>query len=119
MSKTVKAFGLALLDKDFFRKLFALQTPGNRIFPAKAGNNDAKHQLRLDAGEVIDGKKTIHLQVNSEATNEALKKWRQKHGTHANLATVSFDPDTPREKQKEVFTDVWKDVADQVKENLG
>ena len=35
-----------------------------------------KHQLRLDAGEVIDGKKNVYLQVNGQAKNEALKKYR-------------------------------------------
>lgn len=57
MSKIVTAFGLALLENKMFRKRFAKQTPGNRIFPAKVGDNDSKFQLRLDAGEVRDAKR--------------------------------------------------------------
>ncbi len=30
-----------------------------------------------------------------------------------------FDPETPEEQQEGVFTDFWKDVASQAKENLG
>lgn len=40
-----------------YEKLFKKQTPGRRIIPQQAKDNDEKYQLRLDAGESIDGKK--------------------------------------------------------------
>ena len=43
-----------------------------------------------------------------KAKMKALKQYRQKHGTYKNLATVTIDPETPGEKQEEVFTDIWK-----------
>lgn len=114
----LNAFGEALLKGNMFKKVFANQTPGNRIAPPQAGDNDAKYQLRLDAGEVVDGKKKIYLQINSEAKNNALTKYRAKHGSHANLATATIDPNTPEEEQKGVFTDIWKDMAGKAKANL-
>lgn len=119
MSKALKAFRDALLKENMFKKIFAKQTPGNRIAPPQAGDNDAKYQLRLDAGEEIDGKKKVYLQINSQAKNEALKKYRGKHGTHANLATATIDTKTPEKEQKGAFLDFWNDVEGQAKENLG
>ena len=118
MSRPLKAFGKALLKKKMFKKVFAYQTPGNRIAPPQAGDNDAKHQLRLDAGEVVDGKKKVYLQINAEAKNDVLKKYRSKHGSHANLATATVDPNTPEKDQKKVITDVWKDLESEAKTNL-
>ena len=118
MSKTLKAFGEWLLKENMFKKMFDSQTPGKRIAPPQAGDNDAKHQLRLDAGEVIDGKKNVYLQVNAQAKNEALKKYRGKHGSHANLATATIDPNTPEEDKEKVFNEFWKDVESQAKANL-
>lgn len=118
MSKTLKAFYEALLEGDMFRKIFAKQIPGKRIAPSQSGDNDSKYQLRLDAGEVVDGKKRVYLQVNSQAKNDALKRYRGKHGSHANLATATVDPDTPEKDQKRVFTDIWKDIEGEAKANL-
>lgn len=118
MSKALKAFGEALLKENMFKKLFAKQTPGKRIAPPQAGDNDSKHQLRLDAGELVDGKKQVYLQVNSQAKNDALKKYRGKHGSHAKLATATVDPNTPEKDQKKVFTDMWKDMESQAKAKL-
>ena len=50
-----------------FKKIFGQHTPEKSIAPAQPGHNDAKFQLRLDAGEVVGGKKNIYLQVNSQA----------------------------------------------------
>ena len=104
MSKALKAFGEALLKEDMFKKLFAKQTPGKRIAPPEAGDNDFNHQLRLDAGELVDGKKKVHLQVNSQAKNDASKKYRGKHGSHAKLATATVDPKHTRKgPEKSVY----------------
>lgn len=118
MSKTLKAFGEALLTENMFKKLFAKQTPGKRIAPPQAGDNDSKLQLRLDAGELVDGSKKVYLQVNSQAKNDALKKYRDKHGSHANLATATVDPNTPEKDQKKVFIDMWKDMESQARAKL-
>lgn len=118
MSKTLQAFGEAMLQEGMFKKVFARQTPGKRIAPAQAGDNDSKLQLRLDAGELVDGKKNVYLQVNSQAKNDALKKYRRKYGSHANLATATIDPNTPEKDQEEVFTDMWNDMESQAKEKL-
>jgi hypothetical protein len=53
MSKTLKTFGEALLKENMFKKVFAKQTPGKRIAPPQAGDNDSRPQLRLDAGELV------------------------------------------------------------------
>lgn len=118
MSKTPKAFGEALLTENMFKKLFAKQTPGKRIAPPQAGDNNSKLQLRLDAGELVDGKKKVYLHVNSQAKNDALKKYRGKHGSHAKLATATVDPNTPEKDKKKVFTDMWKDMESQAKAKL-
>lgn len=119
MSKIVKAFRESLLKEGSFKKFFAKQTPGNRVVPPKTAVMDAKFGLRFDAGEVVNGKKTVYLQVNSQAKNDALKKFRQKNGTHANLATAVIDEDVPEDKQEEVYNKMWDDIDPQIKERLG
>jgi hypothetical protein len=119
MSKAFKAFKDHLFQSKNYTKLFAKQTPGKRIAPAQANNNDAELQLRLDAGEVKNGIKNVYLQVNSEAKNEALKKFRTKGGTYANLATATVDENTPSEKQEEVAKAFWDKIESQAKKNIG
>jgi hypothetical protein len=118
MSKVLKQFEDLLFRKNAFSKLFTKQTPGKRILPPQAGNNDSTYQLRLDAGESLDGKKNIYLQVNSQAKNEALKKWVRQNGSHANLAVTVIDENTPPEKQEQVSKNAWDDLEDQAKANL-
>lgn len=117
MSKVLKEF-----KELFFRdinKLFQNHTPGNRIIPAKNQLNDAKWQVRTDAGEVIDGRKYVYLQANKQAKNDALKEFIRKEGTDANLATSSFDVNTKEEDRSKVVEDVWEDLSKQAKEKLG
>ncbi|OJJ44814.1 hypothetical protein ASPZODRAFT_134956 [Penicilliopsis zonata CBS 506.65] len=116
MSKVFKAFKKAIVKEGEFKKFFRKHTPGSRIFPPKAGNNDATFQLRFDAGEVVNGMKNVYLQVNSQATNDALKKFRGKHGTHANIATAQIKEDTPPEEQQDVINDMLDQIEDQFKE---
>ncbi|KAL8941248.1 MAG: hypothetical protein Q9216_002351 [Gyalolechia sp. 2 TL-2023] len=118
MSKVVKKFATALFENGWFRKLFNNHTPGSRIAPPQSGNNDASHQLRIDAGEVINGQKYLYLQVNSQATSDSLKKFIAKEGTHANLATVSIDINTAVEKQEEVAEAAMAEIKEQAKANL-
>ena len=119
MSKPLKAFREALFKEGFYKKIFTTQNPGKRIAPPKSGDNDAKYQLRIDAGEVVDGKKKIYLQVNSQAKNDVLKSFRKKNGTHANLATSTVDMNTPEKDRKRVGEEVWDDLADQAESVLG
>jgi hypothetical protein len=119
MSKVFKAFKEHLFRSKNYTKLFAKQTPGKRIAPAPAKNNDAELQLRLDAGEAKDGVKNVYLQVNSEAKNEALKKFRAKNGSHANLATATIDENTPQEQQEEAAKAFWESIESQAKTKIG
>jgi hypothetical protein len=119
MSKVIKAFRESLLKDGSFKKFFAKQTPGNRIVPPKTAVMDARFDLRFDAGEVVNGKKTVYLQVNSQAKNDALQKFRQKNGTHANLATAVIDENTPEDKQEEMFNKMWDEIDPQIEQRLG
>lgn len=76
-------------------------------------------QLQFDAGEVVDGVgDNIYLQVNSQATNDALKEFRGKHSTHANVATAQIKEDTPPEEQEDVIKDMLDKIEEQFKENI-
>lgn len=90
----------------------------SRIFPPKAKNYDAKYELRIDAGEVVNGVKNIYLQINSEAKNEALKNYRAKHSSHANLAVGQIREDTPEEEQEKVVGNMLDEFGEQVKSNI-
>ncbi len=64
--------------------------PGSRIVPAKV--KDHEYELRIDAGELVDGRyRILKLQINSQATSTALKAYHRKHGTHADLAVGRYD----------------------------
>jgi hypothetical protein len=58
------------------------------------------------------------VQVNSEAKNVALKKWRRKHTTHGNLAVFDVDLIEPAEMQEATFDAIWEDVSDEAKKSL-
>ncbi|KAM5485305.1 hypothetical protein MaudMau93_005458 [Microsporum audouinii] len=118
MSKVLKQFEEAFFKGSAYKKLFRKQTPGKRIGLPQAGDNDKIYQVRLDAGETINGIKRVYLQVNSQAKNDALKKWKKKHGTHSNLAVGTIDENTPEEEQEDAAKAFWKDVAGQAKDNL-
>ena len=118
MSKAIKVFGEKLFKNNLYKKLYDKQTPGKRIAPVQAGTNDADFQMRLDAGESQNGVKKVYLQVNSQAKNEALKKFREKNGTHANLAVGTIDEGTSPENQKSAAETLWTDLEGQAKGNL-
>ncbi|KAE8137322.1 hypothetical protein BDV38DRAFT_283161 [Aspergillus pseudotamarii] len=75
-------------------------------------------QLRLDAGEVKDGKKRVYLQVSSQATNESLQKWRNKNSSHANLAAEDINVDDTKDHYPDVFDNLWEDFEKQAKDKL-
>ena len=117
MSKTVRNFGRALFDKGYYKKLFSKQTPGNRVAPPRT--EDARLELRIDAGEVINGKKKVYLQVNSQAKSKALKDFIKKNGTHANLAVGEIDEDTPENERGDAFNTLFSSLEEQAREKLG
>ncbi|KAI4288378.1 MAG: hypothetical protein L6R35_002366, partial [Caloplaca aegaea] len=119
MSTYIKKFGQFIADNNLWSKLFATQTAGSRILPQKAGDNDAKHGLRIDAGQVIGSTKTLYLQVNKEAKGKALADFVKKNGSHANLASVTVDVNTPVEDQPEVGTKAFENMTEQAKSKLG
>lgn len=118
MSKVLKQFEDAIFKGGLYKKLFQKQTPGKRIAPVQAKDNDSKFQLRLDAGESKDGMKNVYLQVNSQAKNDSLVKFRKKKGTDANLASGQIDENTPPESQEEVARKWWEEMERQAKANL-
>ena len=116
MSKAVKSFFSKVADTWSMATKFKNVTPGHRIVPPRQAKNDASFQFRIDAGELVGDEQHVDLQVNTEATSPALRDWRRKNGSHAKLATSSFnttaaDPDAEAER-------VLKDLEEQAKKNL-
>lgn len=99
--------------------MWKAHTPGARIAPSKSGDKDKKWQLRFDAGEVKDGKKRIYLQVNSQASNDALQKWLKKNTSHGNLAFGDINVDKPEDKIPEAFDEFRQGIEKQAKDDLG
>lgn len=92
MSKALQEFFSKVKNNfDVATKFKASHTAGGRILPSRTQKNDADYGLRIDAGDLVLGKRNLVLQVNTQATSTALKDWRKKQGTHAKLATASFD----------------------------
>lgn len=118
MSKVLKQFEEFLFRGSNYSKLFKKQTPGKRILPQQAKDNDAKYQLRLDAGESINGKKTVYLQVNSQVKSGKLAEYARKNGTYANLASAKVDENTPAEQQEDAAKKFWEDLDEQAKKQL-
>lgn len=94
-------------------------TPGRRLVPSRTDKSDKEAQLRVDAGEKVDGRQKIVLQVNSDATSEALKKWvnKQPQKYHAKLATASFD--TQAEDQAAEAERVLQELEDEATSKVG
>ena len=119
MSTVLKAFKRFVLADGGYKKLFKNHDPGQRILPAKVEKEDAKHQLRIDAGEVIDGKKNIYLQANAQATSSAIKKYIEKNGTHGNIATATIDTEVPPEEQLDESGRVLAEFEKEFKSKIG
>ncbi|KAJ5367187.1 hypothetical protein N7541_001128 [Penicillium brevicompactum] len=119
MSKALKELGEQLFMSKLYTKLFQTQTAGKRIAPPQANDNKTKAQLRLDAGEVIGDWKNVYLQVNSQAQNEALAKFRKKNGTDAKLASGKINVNTPEKEQEEAAQALWNALASDAKKKLG
>ncbi|KAI9685110.1 MAG: hypothetical protein M1820_010832 [Bogoriella megaspora] len=117
MSKTLQRFGEYILQH--IHKFYGKHTPGKRILPPRNKKDDENWELRIDAGESQDGKKTIYLQVNSEAKNDALKKFRNKNGAHANLAVGTVDENTPEGDREDAIGETWKGMSERAKEKIG
>lgn len=92
MSKALQEFFSKVKNNfDVATKLKASHTSGGRILPSRTQKNDADYELRIDAGDLVKTKRNVVLQVNTQAKSTALKDWLKKQGTHAKLATASFD----------------------------
>ncbi|KAF2875183.1 hypothetical protein BDV95DRAFT_603946 [Massariosphaeria phaeospora] len=119
MSKVFKEFKKHIVSGNLYKKFFNNQNPGQCIVPNNTKVENAKHQLRVDAGEVIDGYKNIYLQVNSEAKNTALKKFKSKHGSDANVATAKIKVDVPEDKQEEEVEGALESMTEQYSSKIG
>jgi hypothetical protein len=118
MSRAVKDFKKFFAAQNQIKKLWKTHTPGSRIAPSKNQKNDETWQLRLDAGEVKNGKKRVYLQVNSQATNDGLKNWRKKHTSHGNLASGEINVDESEKSMEHAFDDFWDDIEKEARNNL-
>jgi hypothetical protein len=58
-------------------------------------------------------------EVNSEATNTALKKYVSKCGTHSNVVAAKVLVDVPDEKQEEVVKDLVADFRKKLSSKIG
>lgn len=108
-----------MIEQKQVGKLWQNHTPGTRIAPPRAGQNDKNWQLRLDAGEVKHGKKRVYLQVNSQASNQKLKDWVKKNGTDAKLAMADLEMHVDDDDKLAEFESLWSDVEQQAKSKLG
>lgn len=116
MAKRIdKFFDRIVKNYNLVDKFSKNPTPGSRIVPPRNPKDDISYGLRIDAGELINGKRKVVLQVNSVIDTPGLKDWKNKHSTHAKLATASFDTDA-EDKAREVEQLVEKLRAD-AKEN--
>ncbi|KAM5469694.1 hypothetical protein MauCBS54593_004248 [Microsporum audouinii] len=94
MSKAFRNLRDAIVKEGQVKKFFKTHTPGSRIWPPRLQVNDEKLQFRIDAGEIINGMKNIYLQVNSQAKNDALRKFLKKHGAHGNIGVARIKENT-------------------------
>jgi hypothetical protein len=118
MSKTIGAF-FTLLGRNFnmTTKFMAQRVPGSRIVPSKTPKHDENYQLRIDAGELIDDRfRNVYLQVNADPKNTGLKDWVRANGTHAKLATETFD--TKAEDPEEETSRVLKSLEEKAKNSI-
>jgi hypothetical protein len=117
MSKPVKDFFKKVNQNiDIGKKLAGNYESGGRIVPSKTAKNDADYQLRIDAGELVDNRRNVVLQVNTQAKATPLKSWLRKNSSHGKLATASFD--TAAKDQKAETARVLAELEKKAKDNL-
>lgn len=119
MSKVWKKFEKQLLDSGNWKKLFNQHSPGQRVYPPYTKTENAEHQMRIDSGETVNGYKNVYLQVNSEATNTALKKYKSKYGTHSNVAAAKIPANVPEAEQEKVVKDLMADFKKKFSSKIG
>ena len=98
-------------------KISAVHSPGSRVLPSREKRNDERLGMRIDAGNVIDGKKSLVLQVNREATATVLKDWLKANGSHTKLAETTFDTNSADPKEEEIRA--IEELIAKAKANLG
>jgi hypothetical protein len=117
MSKPVQDFFKKVNQNiDIGKKLAGNYESGGRIVPSKTAKNDADYQLRIDAGELVDNRRNVVLQVNTQAKATPLKSWLRKNSSHGKLATASFD--TAAKDQKAETARVLAELEKKAKDNL-
>ena len=117
MSKAITNFFTKTKQNfDMAKKFGANMTAGSRIVPSQTAQKDAEYQLRIDAGEIVDGKRNVYLQVNSQAKSPGLKDWVRQNGTHTNLASATFDTTVadPEAESNRVLDELQKDAKDNI-----
>jgi hypothetical protein len=117
--KRLAKLGSAIFQGKAWTKFHKNHNPGQRIFPNRNDKDDAQHQLRFDAGETVDGKKTINLQINSQASAASLKEARGKLGTDAKLGTSYINMDCPEEERSADFKRAIDDCIQQARDKIG
>ena len=88
---------------------------GRRIYPARDVKKDARHGVRFDRGESVNGKPhlvAINLQINSNAQARSLQNLVRKHGSHKKYVTIQVD--TTQEATEENLDKLQKDVESKI-----
>jgi hypothetical protein len=101
------------------KKFFNNQAPRTHIFPPPTDRDKERFGLRISVGGVHDGVKTIHLQINRQASSRTLQELRVKIGEFGVVATGYIKMDTPLEDQAEHLREVFRDMREQAREKLG
>jgi hypothetical protein len=94
----------------------AVDGAGTRVHPPQTSKNDQKYGIRLDKGVGVGKNVQLNLQINSNATETALKNLVQKNGSHATYATVEVDPN--QEVTEENMDKPAEELCDEVEETL-
>ncbi len=118
MAKQIESFARGIASRwNLATKFAASHNAGSRIVPSKSKKNDQEFQLRIDAGELVDDRyRNVYLQVNTEAKSPSLKKWLQKQGSHAKLASSQYD--TQAEDQDAEAQRVIDELVEKGKDSL-
>ncbi|RDW61117.1 uncharacterized protein DSM5745_10615 [Aspergillus mulundensis] len=97
--KVVKEFAKGVPWSKVIKKA-ANTERGQRLYPSRTPKNDAKENLRIDKGSVVDGKHQLVLQANKNASHPGVKA-AAAEDSHKIWATIVVDPENPDEEKAE------------------
>jgi hypothetical protein len=86
-----------------------------RIWRPNRAFQDCQKRCRLPAA-LVDNRRNVVLQVNTQAKATPLKSWLRKNSSHGKLATASFD--TAAKDQKAETARVLAELEKKAKDNL-